>query len=76
IALPPSDQRHQYLRYEGLQYTDADIADFEERLGRIYNREIHQVQVVDFQAMPELVRDVLDSRMLMEHRDDRGVVVF
>ncbi|GKE98315.1 hypothetical protein Tco_0021666, partial [Tanacetum coccineum] len=22
------DQRHQYLRYEGLQYTDADIADF------------------------------------------------
>ncbi|GJV45934.1 hypothetical protein Tco_1430470 [Tanacetum coccineum] len=24
--------RHQYLRYEGLQYTDADIADFETRL--------------------------------------------
>ncbi|GKE93493.1 hypothetical protein Tco_1574588, partial [Tanacetum coccineum] len=29
MALPPRDQRHQYLRYEGLQYTDADIADFE-----------------------------------------------
>ncbi|GJV44254.1 hypothetical protein Tco_1428790 [Tanacetum coccineum] len=26
--------------------------------------------------MPELIRDVLDVRMLMEHRDDGGVVVF
>ncbi|GKE39026.1 hypothetical protein Tco_1462431 [Tanacetum coccineum] len=26
--------------------------------------------------MPELMRDVLDVRMLMEHRDDGGVVVF
>ncbi|GJT91729.1 hypothetical protein Tco_1080574 [Tanacetum coccineum] len=42
MALPPRDQRHQYLRYEGLQYTDADIADFETRLARIYRREIHK----------------------------------
>ncbi|GJX63527.1 hypothetical protein Tco_0296427 [Tanacetum coccineum] len=27
-------------------------------------------------GIPELMRDVLDARMLMEHRDDRGVVVF
>ncbi|GJV00456.1 hypothetical protein Tco_1329726 [Tanacetum coccineum] len=40
MALPPRDQRHQYLRYEGLQYTNADIADFETRLARIYMREI------------------------------------
>ncbi|GJX28265.1 hypothetical protein Tco_0236344 [Tanacetum coccineum] len=40
IALPPQDQRHQYLRYEGLQYTDADVADFETRLSRIYMREL------------------------------------
>ncbi|GJZ78761.1 hypothetical protein Tco_0643598, partial [Tanacetum coccineum] len=33
MALPPKDQKNQYLRYEGLQYTDADIADFETRLG-------------------------------------------
>ncbi|GKE27794.1 hypothetical protein Tco_1443178, partial [Tanacetum coccineum] len=33
IALPPRDHRHQYLRFEGLQYTDADIVDFETRLG-------------------------------------------
>ncbi|GJZ48877.1 hypothetical protein Tco_0603067 [Tanacetum coccineum] len=28
MALPPRVQRHQHLRYEGLQYTNADIVDF------------------------------------------------
>ncbi|GKD82402.1 hypothetical protein Tco_1349241 [Tanacetum coccineum] len=42
----------------------------------IYSREIHQVQVVDFQRMPELMRDGLFARMVMEHRDDARVVVF
>ncbi|GKB01324.1 hypothetical protein Tco_0829368 [Tanacetum coccineum] len=35
MAILAKDQRHQYLRFEGLQYTNNDIADFEERLGRI-----------------------------------------
>ncbi|GKC14794.1 hypothetical protein Tco_1011576, partial [Tanacetum coccineum] len=56
--------------YEGLEYTDSDIADFESRLERIYTREIHRVQVVDFQGMPELLRDGLFARMAMEHRDE------
>ncbi|GJR01355.1 hypothetical protein Tco_0524339 [Tanacetum coccineum] len=47
--LPPCKQRYPFLRYQGLEYTDANIADFEERLERIYNQEIHPVQVVDFQ---------------------------
>nr|GEV53530.1 hypothetical protein [Tanacetum cinerariifolium] len=38
--LPPREQRHPFLRYQGLEYTDADIADFEERLERIYSHEI------------------------------------
>nr|GEW41617.1 hypothetical protein [Tanacetum cinerariifolium] len=42
MALPPRDQRHQYLRFQGLRYTDADIIDFKKRLGRIYGREIHK----------------------------------
>ncbi|GJY05311.1 hypothetical protein Tco_0371251 [Tanacetum coccineum] len=60
-------------------YTNADIANFEERLERlerIHDRDTHRVQVVDFQGMLELMRDVLVSRMLMEHHDDGGVVVF
>ncbi|GJT26781.1 hypothetical protein Tco_0907056 [Tanacetum coccineum] len=38
MALPPRAQRQQYLRFEGLEYTNVDIADFEERLGKIYGR--------------------------------------
>ncbi|GJR37589.1 hypothetical protein Tco_1213273 [Tanacetum coccineum] len=55
---------------KGLDYTDEDIADFEERLKRIYGRKIHRVQVVDFLGMPKLMRDGLFTRMRMEHRDD------
>ncbi|GKA27698.1 hypothetical protein Tco_0713866 [Tanacetum coccineum] len=74
--LPPREQRHPFLRYQGLEYTDEDIANFEERLERIYSREIHRVHVVDFQGMPELIRDGLFARMVMEHHDDLGVVIF
>ncbi|GJT97672.1 putative ribonuclease H-like domain-containing protein [Tanacetum coccineum] len=38
ILRRPRDQRHPYLKFEGLEYTDADILDFEERLGKIYER--------------------------------------
>ncbi|GJV74538.1 hypothetical protein Tco_1506122, partial [Tanacetum coccineum] len=27
MALPPREQRHRFLRYEGLEYTDTDIED-------------------------------------------------
>ncbi|GJX36225.1 hypothetical protein Tco_0247782 [Tanacetum coccineum] len=74
--LPPREQRHLFLRYQGLEYTDEDIADFKEKVKRIYSREIHRVQFVDFQGMPVLMRDGLFTRMGMEHRDDAGVVVF
>ncbi|GJU63239.1 hypothetical protein Tco_1245074 [Tanacetum coccineum] len=76
MALPPRDQRHHYLRSEGLEYTDADITDFEERLGRIYGREIHRVQVFNFGGLTELTDKGLSSRMLMEHKDDQGQGVF
>ncbi|GJY64051.1 hypothetical protein Tco_0465511 [Tanacetum coccineum] len=74
--LPPREQRHPFLRYEGIEYTDVDITNFEERLERIYSQEIHRVQVMDFLRMPELMRDGLFARMVMEHHDDAGVVVF
>ncbi|GKA02540.1 hypothetical protein Tco_0675205, partial [Tanacetum coccineum] len=40
MAHPPRDQRHQYLRFEGLEYTDADIMDFKERLGSLLHELI------------------------------------
>ncbi|GJZ20399.1 ribonuclease H-like domain, reverse transcriptase, RNA-dependent DNA polymerase [Tanacetum coccineum] len=69
MALPSREPRHLFLRYEGLQYTEADIEDFEMRLTRIYRREVHRVQVFDFGGLPNLMAEGLSGRMLMEHRD-------
>ncbi|GJY98979.1 hypothetical protein Tco_0516409 [Tanacetum coccineum] len=74
MALPPKDQRHQFLRFEELQYTDADIPDFEMRLGKIYRREVHRVQVFDFRGLTELMDEGLRGRMLIEHMDTQGQI--
>ncbi|GJV22018.1 hypothetical protein Tco_1371038 [Tanacetum coccineum] len=76
MDLPPRDQRNQYLRYEGLQYTNVDIADFKMRLAMIYRREVHRVQVFNFGGLPDLMAEGLSARMLMEHGDARGVSLF
>ncbi|GJS77868.1 hypothetical protein Tco_0727749, partial [Tanacetum coccineum] len=61
MDLPPRDQRHQYLGFEGLQYTDVDIADFETRLGKIYRREVHRVLVFDFVGLTDLMAKGLSA---------------
>ncbi|GJY56783.1 hypothetical protein Tco_0455898 [Tanacetum coccineum] len=76
MALPPRKQRHRFLRYEGLEYSDADITDFESRLASIYKREVHRVQVFDFGGLPNLMAEGLSARISMEHRDDQGVNLF
>ncbi|GKA04463.1 reverse transcriptase domain-containing protein [Tanacetum coccineum] len=57
-------------------YTDADIANFETRLGKIYGREVHRVQVFDFGGLTDLMAEGLRGRMLMEHKDAQGQGVF
>ncbi|GJR69307.1 uncharacterized mitochondrial protein-like protein [Tanacetum coccineum] len=74
--LPRREQRHPFFRYQGLEYSNRDIANFEERLGRIHDRDTHRVHVLNFKGMLELMRDVFYARILMEHRDDDGVMVF
>ncbi|GJT55147.1 hypothetical protein Tco_0990201 [Tanacetum coccineum] len=76
IALPPREQRHRFLRYEGLEYPDTDISDFEGRLARIHRREVHRVPVFDFGGLLDLMAKGLSGRMLVEHRDKAGVSVF
>ncbi|GKF32835.1 hypothetical protein Tco_0102633, partial [Tanacetum coccineum] len=49
-----------------------DIDDFEERLGKIFGRGIHRVQVLDFGGLPDQMAEGLRARMLMEHKDDLG----
>ncbi|GJW79505.1 hypothetical protein Tco_0143480, partial [Tanacetum coccineum] len=73
--LPPREQRYPFFRYQGLEYYDQDIADFKERLERIHVKGTHRVQVLDFEGMPEPMRDVLYARMLIEHLDDDRVVL-
>nr|GEY14774.1 hypothetical protein [Tanacetum cinerariifolium] len=78
--LPPREQRHKFLRYEGLEYTDSDISDFESRLERIYTREHIQNRIMQHRLEP-LVKKIsfrffCMKRMLMEHRDEVGVSVF
>ncbi|GKD13429.1 hypothetical protein Tco_1197836 [Tanacetum coccineum] len=62
------------IQYLGEQYgyMDADIADFEAKLTRIYRREVHRVQVFDFEGLSDLMAEGLSARMLMEHRDAQG----
>ncbi|GJT55992.1 hypothetical protein Tco_0991046 [Tanacetum coccineum] len=76
MAFPSREQRHRFLRYKGLEYSDVDITDFEARLARIYRREVHRVLVFDFGGLPDLMAEGLSARMLMEHWDDQGVSLF
>ncbi|GKB43322.1 hypothetical protein Tco_0888264 [Tanacetum coccineum] len=39
MAFLPSEQRHRFLRYEGLEYTNSDIADFESRMAMEHRDE-------------------------------------
>ncbi|GJZ78038.1 hypothetical protein Tco_0642710 [Tanacetum coccineum] len=58
MALLKRDQRHQrhpYLWFEGLEYTDVDIHTFEERLERIFRRQIHRRRLLDIRG--PLVRE-------------------
>ncbi|GKD07566.1 hypothetical protein Tco_1187251 [Tanacetum coccineum] len=62
--------------YEGLQYTNVDIADFETRLARIYRKEVHRVLAFDFGGLPDLMAEMLSTRMLIEHMDAQRQSVF
>ncbi|GJT48702.1 hypothetical protein Tco_0974859 [Tanacetum coccineum] len=76
MALPPRDQRYPHLRFKGLGYNEADIGDFDGRLGRIFRRRVHRMPVLDFGGLPDLMAERLTERMIMEHRDAQGVIVF
>ncbi|GKD56893.1 hypothetical protein Tco_1290280 [Tanacetum coccineum] len=76
MALPPHEQRHRFLRYEGLEYPDTDIVDFEGRLARIHRREVQRVSIFDFRGLPDLMDEGLSGRMLIGNRDEAGVSVF
>ncbi|GJS64947.1 putative reverse transcriptase domain-containing protein [Tanacetum coccineum] len=65
-----ADMRAHKLRYGELAEQCNMISDMAPLPPREQRHPFLRVQVVDFQWMPELMRDGLFARMAMEHRDD------
>ena len=76
MDLPPRDQRLPHHWFKGLGYSQGDVDDFEDRLGRIFRRRVHRMFVLDFGGLPDLIAQGLTDTLVMEHMDADGVVVF
>ncbi|GJZ80259.1 hypothetical protein Tco_0645253 [Tanacetum coccineum] len=50
--------------------------DFESRLGRIYDRQVHRIQVLDFDVLTEDIDHDLTERLRIEHTNAEGKVLF
>ncbi|GJU44636.1 hypothetical protein Tco_1201902 [Tanacetum coccineum] len=70
--LPPMNLRHPWLIFEGQNYTNEDIHDFEDRLGKIYDRQMHRAQLLDFNILTEEMGQTMTDRLRMEHIDAQG----
>ncbi|GJY24014.1 hypothetical protein Tco_0397672 [Tanacetum coccineum] len=75
MALPPREQRYRFLRYEGLEYPDTDIVDFEGRLARIHMREGLTARMV-MERRDEASVNVFASRAWRRMFDIRGPLVY
>ncbi|GJX62405.1 hypothetical protein Tco_0295305 [Tanacetum coccineum] len=75
VPLPLRDQRHAWLRYEGQEYTDEIIHNFEERLGRIFDRQVNRVQVLDFKELIKETGQAMTERLRMEHIVAQGKIM-
>ncbi|GKB20408.1 hypothetical protein Tco_0854331 [Tanacetum coccineum] len=80
MALPPREQRHEWLRFNTQGYSEEEEKDYEIRLANIYYRKIHQIQVLDFARLSEINKGDGDldmtERLRMQHRGDDGEVLF
>ncbi|GJT03144.1 hypothetical protein Tco_0824313 [Tanacetum coccineum] len=64
--LPPHDQRHLWLRYQVVGYTEEIVHDFEQRLEMIFGRQVNRVHILDFEGLTPDMRQDLAERMRME----------
>ncbi|GKB73996.1 hypothetical protein Tco_0935408 [Tanacetum coccineum] len=70
----PRAERHLWFRYEGHDYTDAIIQDYEERLGRIYDRRANRIQILDFEELTEEIGQTMTDRLWMDHSGADGQI--
>ncbi|GKC89997.1 hypothetical protein Tco_1150646 [Tanacetum coccineum] len=73
--LPSRAERHLWLRYEDQEYTYADIHDFEDRLGRIYDRRVHRIHVLYFEELTEEIDQALRDRLRIDHTGARQFIM-
>ncbi|GJR73378.1 hypothetical protein Tco_0085743 [Tanacetum coccineum] len=74
--LPPRDQRHLWLRYQVVGYTEEIVHDFEQRLETIFGRQVNRVHILDFEGLTPDMRQDLVERMRMVYTRDDGQEVF
>nr|GEX71032.1 hypothetical protein [Tanacetum cinerariifolium] len=72
VPLTPRNERHLWLRFGAHEYTDMDVQAFEDRLGRIYDRPVHRIQVLDFDVLTEEIDQAMTTRLRMEHTGSDG----
>ncbi|GJZ73079.1 hypothetical protein Tco_0637225 [Tanacetum coccineum] len=64
-------------RFLNPYYTALILHSVETRLARIYEKDVLRVQVLDFEWMPDMIRDDLDELIRMDHtKGDDGKFVF
>nr|GEY38216.1 putative copia-type protein [Tanacetum cinerariifolium] len=77
-GLPNRNKRHEWLRFNSQGYTKEEQLDFETRLGKIYYRKVHRVQVLDFTRLAEIEDGDMDmtERLRMQPIGADGEVLF
>ncbi|GJT21400.1 hypothetical protein Tco_0891337 [Tanacetum coccineum] len=64
-TLSPRDQRHIWLRYQVVGYTEEIVHDFEQSLDMIFSRQVNRVHMLDFEGLTPDMRQDLAERMRM-----------
>ncbi|GKB19274.1 hypothetical protein Tco_0853197, partial [Tanacetum coccineum] len=71
-SLPPHDQRHLWLRYQVVGYTEEIVHNFKQRLETILDRQVNRVHILDFEGLTPDMRQDLAERMRMVYTGDDG----
>ncbi|GKB28287.1 hypothetical protein Tco_0867688 [Tanacetum coccineum] len=72
----PRAERHAWLRFDAQDYSNNDVRDFQSKLARIYDRQVHRVHVLDFDVLTEEMERDMTERLRIEHIDAQGKVLF
>ncbi|GJS50415.1 putative ribonuclease H-like domain-containing protein [Tanacetum coccineum] len=64
------------LRYEGQEYTNAVVHDYEDMLSTIFGKQVNRVHVLDFDGLSDETRQPLTDTLRMVYIGAKGQVLF